>query len=122
MNKLDEQSGKNISYKNDSLNNESISGNIIRSITEDKEGNLWIGTLGEGLNKFEIEKEVFTNYKRDSTDYKSLSDNNVSSLFTDKAGTVWIGTGNGLNKYDEDKMERVCQAVFIFINFLQEFF
>jgi len=122
LNKLDEQSGKIISYKNDSLNSESISGNITRSITEDKEGNLWIGTLGEGLNKFEIEKEVFTNYKRDSTDYKSLSDNNVSSLFTDKAGTVWIGTGNGLNKYDKDKMERVCQAVFIFINFLQEFF
>ncbi|MEM6643087.1 MAG: two-component regulator propeller domain-containing protein [Bacteroidota bacterium] len=77
--------------------------NIIRSVAEDKEGNIWIGTdsgvnkLIDGVRKAERSKVVdYTNIPGDST---SLSYDYVLPIFKSNNGTLWIGTlGGGLNK------------------------
>lgn len=58
----------------------------IRAISEDANGNLWLGTYGNGILKYDSEKIV-----RIGTD-KGLSSNYVQALYTDQQNRTWIGT------------------------------
>jgi signal transduction histidine kinase/ligand-binding sensor domain-containing protein/DNA-binding response OmpR family regulator len=88
-------------YRNTPENKSSISNNYISSIAEDKNGNLWIGTGGGGLNFFDRKRESFTAYKHNPGDLATISNNSISALAIDKDGDLWIGTLNtGLDKLD----------------------
>lgn len=83
-------------------NNSNLSSKVIRSLFEDREGNLWIGTA-EGLNlipKKEIKKKVpeITVFKHQKDNKQSLSNNYVLDIYQSKNGIIWVGTlGGGLN-------------------------
>jgi len=87
-------------YKSKFSQKETISSNLIYAITEDTAMNIWIGTTGSGLSKFNAETEEFTNYAHDSKDETSLSNNLITALFTDSRGRIWIGTSEELNVID----------------------
>lgn len=78
----------------------SISDNKIRVMCESENGDLWIGTWNNGLNKYDPKTERFTRYLYDENDRLSISDNKILSLWFDKTGYLWVGTQEGLNKYD----------------------
>src|SRR4026209_2472305 len=46
-------------YKYNAENGNSLGNNIIKSIAEDDQGNLWLATWGGGLNRFDWKKEKF---------------------------------------------------------------
>ena len=61
------------------------------SILEDKSGNLWFGTNGGGVNKYD--GETFTHF----TTKEGLSHNTAIGLVEDNRGKIWIGTyGKGV--------------------------
>jgi ligand-binding sensor domain-containing protein len=61
---------------------------------QDKAGNLWFGTNGEGVYRFDGKSFIqFT--KKDG-----LSSNIVYSILEDKTGSIWIGTDSGICRYD----------------------
>lgn len=66
--------------------------NYVYSITQDKNGFIWIG-MAEGLSKYDGLK--FTNY----TTRDSLADSFVSSMLIDTDGRLWCGHGNGQFTY-----------------------
>src|SRR5690606_16307567 len=71
----------------------------IRALYQDKDNNLWIGTLGGGLNILDIKGDKFYYYKNNPNDKSSLSDNSVSAIYMDREGFIWVGTwGGGLNR------------------------
>src|SRR5262249_5708941 len=78
----------------------SLSNNNVPSIYEDRAGELWIGTVGGGLNRYDAKSRSFTIYRNDPGNPNSLSNNSVRSMNEDKTGTLWIGTAGGLNRYD----------------------
>ncbi|MFT4929755.1 MAG: signal transduction histidine kinase/ligand-binding sensor domain-containing protein, partial [Phenylobacterium sp.] len=91
-----------IHYQHDPLNPHSISHNNVKTMVEDAQGTLWIGTYVGGINKFDKETGRFSHYQHNPEDPHSLSDNNVLSSYLDSQGTLWFGTdGGGLNKYDQ---------------------
>ena len=61
---------------------------------QDKEGNLWFGTTGEGVYRYD--GKVFTQF----TEKDGLSNNSVWSILEDKSGNIWFGTDDGLSMYD----------------------
>lgn len=75
----------------------SINSNLIFAITEDQHQNIWIGTTGSGLNRFDPRTEIFTHYRHQSGQKNSLSSDQIVSLLTDAEGRIWVGTINGLN-------------------------
>jgi signal transduction histidine kinase/ligand-binding sensor domain-containing protein/DNA-binding NarL/FixJ family response regulator len=87
-----------ILFRHDPENPHSLSHNHITSIAEDQSGDLWIGTSGGGLNRFDREKEYFTHYQADPKDPQRLSDNRVFSVYMDRSGILWIGTLRGLHR------------------------
>jgi two-component sensor histidine kinase len=74
----------------------SINSNELTCLLMEKSGDLWIGTVGGGLNYFDRKKNTFYHY----TIENGLCDNSVYSLVKDGNGRLWIGTGNGLSCFD----------------------
>ncbi|HET9223468.1 MAG TPA: triple tyrosine motif-containing protein, partial [Roseiflexaceae bacterium] len=74
--------------------------NHVLEVIEDQEGILWIGTFGDGLNRFDRTTGTFTAYRHDPFNPGSLSQNVVTVLYVDQHGTLWVGTGSGLNRFD----------------------
>ncbi|NQV52088.1 MAG: hypothetical protein HQ500_02845 [Flavobacteriales bacterium] len=61
----------------------------------DHQGNLWFGTIGGGVSKYD--GQHFTTY----TTNQGLGNNYVFSIAEDKDGNFWFGTdGGGVSKYD----------------------
>ena len=61
----------------------------------DDSGNIWIGTIGNGLVKFDTSSLQFMNMK-------NILQQNIYSIYTlcYDAGNVWMGTDNGLYCYN----------------------
>lgn len=75
---------------------EGLSGEVITALCQDRRGFLWIGTNGQGLNRYDgNEIKVFRHSKRDSF---SLCNDLVWSIVEDEQGLLWIGTQNGVSR------------------------
>jgi ligand-binding sensor domain-containing protein/signal transduction histidine kinase len=62
---------------------------------KDRNGNLWFGTNGGGISKYN--GKTFTNYNKQH----GLANNVVWCILEDKKGNFWFGTdGNGVSKFD----------------------
>lgn len=72
-------------------------------IIKDRADNLWIGTNGRGLIRYNETSELFTIYTHNSSG-NSLSSNIITALKEDHEGVIWIGTFlGGMNAYYENK-------------------
>jgi ligand-binding sensor domain-containing protein/serine phosphatase RsbU (regulator of sigma subunit) len=72
-----------------------LSSSFILSILEDKNGNMWFGTDGGGISKYD--GTTFYHF----TKKNGLKLNTVRSIIQDKKGNIWFGTdNNGVNMYD----------------------
>lgn len=69
---------------------------IVASI-EDSDGNLWFGSIGEGLFKYDGKLLVHFGMEQ------GLNSNSIYSILQDKTGIVWVGTNKGLNRFKENK-------------------
>jgi signal transduction histidine kinase/ligand-binding sensor domain-containing protein len=70
------------------------------AIAEDGSGNVWLGTVGQGLYRFDPGTGAFRNYVHHPGDPSSLSSNAIGKVFIDRAGTIWLGTWDGLDRFD----------------------
>ena len=84
---------------------------IARVITQDQDGDIWLGTEMDGLYKipsslfenivqgkdFEIEGHIF-----DPEFPNGISSSQITCISQDKNGMIWIGTNGGLNQYSKE--------------------
>ena len=74
---------------------------LVRCVTEDREGNIWVGTEGGGLCR--LKPAIFQTYARG----QGLSSDQVQAVHEDNEGALWIGTnGDGLNRMKDGKVDR----------------
>jgi signal transduction histidine kinase/ligand-binding sensor domain-containing protein len=71
-----------------------------RSLLVDREGNVWVGTVGMGLVR--LRRAPLTAYGKD----EGLSDSNFSSVFQDREGRIWLG-GDVLYRFDGHRFHLV---------------
>ncbi len=78
----------------------SLSHDGVRSLFEDRDGRLWIGTDG-GLNLWQETTHSFASYRAAVGDPASLSNDQVVDIYQDASGILWIGTlGGGVSKWN----------------------
>jgi signal transduction histidine kinase/ligand-binding sensor domain-containing protein/CheY-like chemotaxis protein len=90
-------------YRFERGNPNSLANNTVQSILRGRDGVLWLGTSGGGLDRFDPVTETFTHYRYNPDDPNSLSGNAIAqhSLYEDQQGALWVGTlDGGLNRLD----------------------
>ncbi len=84
-------------YQFDSKDTTSISSNYVWPILRTRQEELWVGTIGGGLNKL-VETAGGVTFQH-FTEKDGLADNDVESILADNLGNLWIG-GRGLVQFD----------------------
>ena len=75
-----------------------LSDKLVFKIIEDKSGNLWLVTDGNGIFKYKNGEFIHL------TTTNGLTDNNACDILEDKQGNIWIGTFyGGVSKFDGKK-------------------
>jgi len=101
-------------FLNNPLDADAISSDYIQDVTEDVDGNLWVGTV-HGLNLIyasdlsEISGKDYSHEKITLTFKRqyynpalkgSLNNNNITRIFRDNQDLIWLATITGLNQYN----------------------
>jgi ligand-binding sensor domain-containing protein/two-component sensor histidine kinase len=85
-------------YKHSVSNPQSIPGNIINALLEDKNEFLWLATSGNGVLRFDKKTETFTSLDKWA--------GTALALCADDKGTIWVGReGGGLLKADPHTLD-----------------
>jgi signal transduction histidine kinase/ligand-binding sensor domain-containing protein len=77
----------------------------VSSITEDKNKNIWVSTLGDGIIKLPDLNRNDLNKAVNITTNEGLSNKKIYCSFTDKKGSLWFGTGQGVTIIDGDTIK-----------------
>lgn len=60
-------------------------------ILEDRNGNLWFGTIGAGVYRYD--GKSFTNF----TTFNGLASDRIGCIYEDRIGNIWVGTDEGVS-------------------------
>lgn len=81
----------------------------IWSLHVDRNGILWAGTWGSGLNRYDPGTNTFSSYLPNPSRAPDDLANAVMSIYEDRDGAIWVGTGGqygsdggGLSRFDKD--------------------
>lgn len=91
-------------YPFDTRVSDSYKKNNILKVTGDKKGNLYLGTWGGGLNKFNPKTELWEEITF-KDDFENGKGSSVKHLLVDKDNNLWVGITSGLAKYELDTQE-----------------
>lgn len=79
----------------------STSEKSITAISNDKDGNLWIGNFYNGIDIFYWQEHRIDRYINNNKDPKSLGNGTIFSIFRDSKNQMWIGSNlGGLQKFN----------------------
>ena len=84
-------------YRSDAYSPGILPNNYVRSMTEDLDDCLWIGTR-DGVVRHNRHRGTFKTYHLRSENAKL-----INALYTTSDGTVWAGTNAGVSRYDAEK-------------------
>lgn len=74
----------------------------ISDVYEDRDGNIWVGSLG--LDCINPKTNTVSHYIYDSTSTNGLGGLRVTKVFEDENGILWLGhLWNGLDRFDRNK-------------------
>ena len=129
---LKRENGKLVKSFTNFTTQQGLANNTVLSITQDSKGNLWFGTNGGGVSRYDGKRvedmeaaekrgeiipqrtqqelkrkngklvKSFTNF----TTQQGLANNIVLSITQDSKGNLWFGTnGGGMSRYDGNRVE-----------------
>ena len=97
LNRIDRKAGQYTYYRRTTG---PPGGTDVITIGEDRSANLWVGTYGHGLLRFDRRTGHFQTYLHNPADPYSLSNDIVARVLVDHNGTLWAATKDGLNRFD----------------------
>jgi len=107
LDRLALESGRFTHFQHDPSDPQSLQGSLIQTIFEDREGYLWLGIRGSGLDRMDKTTGVCTHYQyntRTST-AAGLNSNTIMAIAEDREGSLWFGTLAGFSRYDKKTEE-----------------
>lgn len=79
---------------------------IINTIIKDRDDNVWIGTFGQGIFRYNQKTDELTQYTRNVNRKSGLSSNKINRMYEDSRGTIWVLTyDNGICSFDKSRQE-----------------
>jgi signal transduction histidine kinase/ligand-binding sensor domain-containing protein/DNA-binding response OmpR family regulator len=78
----------------------SLRANEILTLHEDPAGNLWIGTSGGGLSRYDRQKDIFIHYPTKGQTGELPANGVVRGICSDQSGKVWVAQYENLFQLD----------------------
>jgi ligand-binding sensor domain-containing protein/signal transduction histidine kinase/DNA-binding response OmpR family regulator len=78
-----------------------LSQNQVRTLAEDEQGRIWIGTFGEGIDVLDPSSMQFRHFKNGNAEV-DLNSNRIMTLYKDVEGNIWAGSLGGLYVWMKD--------------------
>jgi ligand-binding sensor domain-containing protein/two-component sensor histidine kinase len=96
LNRIERATGRFTPYRNGGPTTDTD----VIALRGDPSGDIWVGTYGHGLLRFDPRTGQYKAYRHDPADPHSVSDDTVGSLLFDHTGTLWAGTYSALSRFD----------------------
>ena len=100
-----------INFRNDIKNEHSLNNNEVKTIFEDSQGRIWLGTTGGGLNLLMREEPLERSWFKHYTAKNGLSNEVIQAIIGDDHGYIWVSTESGISSFDP-KTERFENYIF----------
>lgn len=85
-------------YKYSDSDSNTVSGNLINKLLEDRGGGIWVGTIGNGLSYYDPIRDVF---HRISLQHAWDSNEIITAFAEDQKGTIWVASRlSGLHRLE----------------------
>lgn len=86
----------------------------INTLLKDKDGNLWIGTMSQGIFVLNLKNNSL---KKINLSKHDLNQNATWIIYEDRSGVIWVGTRIGLLRYNTttDQLEEI-ECMFSYTN------
>src|SRR5690606_17273410 len=91
-----QQTGSFTHFRPNTGSTNSLNHGYVSAISEDHDGNIWIGTSTKGLNIYNPKTKTFS-YINTDTKGRQLVSNYIKDVLVDSKGNVWVGTVSGIN-------------------------
>jgi len=87
-----------INYKNNKEKDDlhQLAENYVTDIIKDSQGNIWIGTFGGGISRFDLNTGEFATYNTQH----NLLNSSICKIIEDDSGNLWISTITGISEFD----------------------
>ena len=82
-------------FHHDAGNPESLAANDVSAVLVDRQGRVWAGGEGNGLNLYRPSTGGFAHWRHDPEDSRSLSSDDVMTVAQDSSGAIWVGAYAG---------------------------
>lgn len=94
--------GKTSTFFNTNLHHHEKFATIL-SIHKDSQDNLWLGTRGQGLVKFNIPSGEMIGF----TTQEGLANNIIEGVLEDEEGFLWLSSNRGLTRFDPRSLQAI---------------
>ena len=89
---------KTVNYRHVQGDGGTIASNAIITLVEDHQGNIWAGTNGSALSRFDYLEKRFTHYHNDQNQAESIGGVVINTIHQTDQNTLWIGLQQSLDK------------------------
>jgi len=112
LNEGEGSDGKKFYHYNEQLR---ISGHnkSISDIVEDKLGNMWIGTKGNGVYVLNFKHNDSLDFILKLTTENGIRSNNINVFEKDENGNIWVGTNEGIAIIDPDNPVNILNVILL---------
>jgi signal transduction histidine kinase/ligand-binding sensor domain-containing protein/CheY-like chemotaxis protein/HPt (histidine-containing phosphotransfer) domain-containing protein len=88
-------------YRRERGNPQALASDYVWTMAEDTHGDLWLATIGGGVERWQRSTDSFQQFRHDAADPASLASDAVRTLLIDADGRIWAGTlDHGLDVLD----------------------
>ncbi|MBC3791773.1 hybrid sensor histidine kinase/response regulator transcription factor [Spirosoma utsteinense] len=83
----------------------SLNNNLVRDITQDEQGLIWIGTDHGGINLLDKKTGTIRYLRHNPADDSSVGQNSIYDFYRDADGIIWVGTfKQGISYYHKNNL------------------
>ena len=86
--------------------------NAVRSILDDSNGHVWIGTDHKGVFIYDYVNDNLVNLLNTPMSSTSLASNRINTIYRDDSGVIWLGNfKKGVSYYHESFHELLIPSI-----------